>query len=103
MARIEGEYSAASTALTYGYFDINTFKQAQIHLGQFKPFYGLERSMSTNFTDFQERSMADALLGSTYDRGIMVHGTPVKGMYYNAAWINGNNADETDANMTTKM
>ena len=102
VARIEGEYSAASTALTYGYFDINTFKQAQIRLGQFKPFYGLERSMSTNFTDFQERSMADALLGSTYDRGIMVHGTPVKGLYYNAAWINGNNADETDVKYDNK-
>ncbi|OIR17869.1 porin P precursor [mine drainage metagenome] len=101
-ARIEGEYSGTSTAMTYGYLDINKFKQAQIRIGQFKPFYGLERSMSTNFTDFQERSMADALVGSTYDRGVMVHGTPVKGMYYSAAWINGNNADETDVKYDNK-
>lgn len=101
-ARIEGEYSGSSTTLTYGYFDINKFKQARIRLGQFKPYYGLERSMSTNFTDFQERSMADALLGSTYDRGVMVHGTPVNGVYYNAAWINGNSADESDTKYDNK-
>jgi phosphate-selective porin OprO and OprP len=101
-ARVEGEYSGSSTSLTYAYFDINKFKQAKIRMGQFKPFYGLERSMSTNFTDFQERSLADALLGSTYDRGVMVHGTPVKGMYYNLAYINGNNADETDVKYDNK-
>jgi phosphate-selective porin OprO and OprP len=95
-ARVEGEYSGSSTTLTYAYFDINKFKQAKIRMGQFKPFYGLERSMSTNFTDFQERSLADALLGSTYDRGVMVHGTPTKGMYYSLAYINGNNSDESN-------
>ena len=95
-ARVEGEYSGSSTSLTYAYFDINKYKQAKVRMGQLKPFYGLERSMSTNFTDFQERSLADALLGGTYDRGVMVHGTPVKGLYYNLAYINGNSADETD-------
>lgn len=95
-ARVEGEYSGSSTSLTYAYFDINKYKQAKVRMGQFKPFYGLERSMSTNFTDFQERSLADALLGGSYDRGVMVHGTPVKGLYYNLAYINGNSADETD-------
>jgi phosphate-selective porin OprO/OprP len=96
VVRVEGEYSGNSTSMTYGYFDINKFKQAKIRLGQFKPLYGLERSTSTNFTDFQERSMADALLGSTYDRGIMLHGAPVGGMYYSAAYLNGNNGDESD-------
>jgi len=96
-ARIEGEYSGSSTTLTYAYFDINKFKQAKIRMGQFKPFYGLERSMSTNFTDFQERSLADALLGSSYDRGVMVHGIPTKGMNYSLAFINGNNSDESNA------
>jgi phosphate-selective porin OprO and OprP len=101
-ARVEGEYSGTSTTLTYAYFDVNKFNQAKIRIGQFKPFYGLERSMSTNFTDFQERSLADALLGSTYDRGIMVHGTPIKGVYYNLAYINGNNADETNVSYDEK-
>lgn len=111
-ARIEGEYAGTSTnpstTLTYAYFDINKFGTAKIRLGQFKPFYGLERAMSTNFIDFQERSLADALLGATYDRGIMVHGTPVKGLYYNASWINGKgasssgNGDETNSEYDNK-
>ncbi|HEY3327490.1 MAG TPA: porin [Novimethylophilus sp.] len=101
-ARVEGEYSGTSTTLTHAYFDIDKFKQVKIRFGQFKPFYGLERSMSTNFTDFQERSLADALLGGTFDRGVMVHGTPMNGIYYSAAWINGNNADESDAKHDNK-
>lgn len=102
VARVEGEYSGSNTQLTYAYFDINTFKPAKIRLGQFKPFYGLERSTSTNFTDFQERSTADALLGGTYDRGVMVHGSPLKGMYYSAAYINGGSGDDTNAEYDNK-
>lgn len=102
VVRVEGEYSGGSTTLTYGYIDINTLPAAKLRIGQFKPFYGLERSMSTNFTDFQERSFADALLGGTYDRGVMVHGAPVKGIYYSAAYLNGNNTDESDAEYDNK-
>jgi phosphate-selective porin OprO/OprP len=109
VARVEGEYAGSSTSLTYGYFDINKFKQAKLRLGQFKPFYGLERSMSTNFTDFQERSMADSLLGAAYDRGVMVHGSPLTGVYYSLAYINGsgtsdeNNAKNDSKDFTVRM
>lgn len=107
--RVEGEYAGGSTALTYGYLDINKYKQAKIRIGQFKPFYGLERSMSTNFTDFQERSLADSLLGGTYDRGVMIHGTPFKGTYYSLAYINGtgggdeNNAKNDNKDVTLRL
>lgn len=101
-ARVEGEYAGSSTSLTYAYFDINKFKAAKLRLGQFKPFYGLERATSTNFLDFQERSMADAILGGSYDRGVMLHGSPFKGVYYSTAWINGNNSDESDVEYDNK-
>ncbi|MGQ0443405.1 MAG: OprO/OprP family phosphate-selective porin [Methylophilaceae bacterium] len=99
VARIEGEYSSATgTSLTYGYIDINKFQAAKFRLGQFKPNYGLERAMSSNFTDFQERSMGDALLGSTYDRGVMVFGSPTASFNYSLAYINGSGtADENNA------
>ena len=97
VARVEGEYSSASTVLTYAYIDINKFKAARLRLGQFKPFYGLERAMSTNFTDFQERSLADALLGGSFDRGVMVFGSPWTGVNYSLAYVNGTGtADESD-------
>ncbi len=98
VARVEGEYSGGSTTLTYGYIDINKFRAAKFRLDQFKPNYGLERAMSTNFTDFQERSMADVLLGSTYDRGVMVYGSPTRGFNYSLAYINGSGTtDENNA------
>ena len=53
------------------------------------PVNSPERAMSTNFIDFQERSMADALLGSTFDRGVMVFGTPITGINYSLAVVNG--------------
>lgn len=97
VVRVEGEYSGSNTQLTYGYLDINTLPRAKIRIGQFKPFYGLEYSMSTNFLDFQERSMANALLGSSYDRGIMIHGAPFLGATYSAAFVNGTGtADENN-------
>lgn len=102
VVRVEGEYSGSNTTLTYGYIDINTMPAAKLRIGQFKPFYGLERSTSTNFTDFQERSLADALLGGTYDRGIMVHGALTKGIYYSVAYVNGNNTDESDVEYDNK-
>jgi len=98
LARVEGEYSGGSTTLTYGYIDINKFQAAKFRFGQFKPNYGLERAMSTNFTDFQERSMGDVLLGSTFDRGAMVYGSPVPGFNYSLAYVNGTGtADENNA------
>ena len=108
-ARVEGEYSGGSTALTYGYIDINKFQSAKFRLGQFKPSYGLERAMSTNFTDFQERSMADVLLGSTFDRGVMVYGSPFTGFNYSVAYVNGtgttdeNNAKNDGKDFTTRI
>lgn len=109
VARVEGEYSGSSTTLTYGYLDINKFATAKLRIGQFKPYYGLERSMSTNFLDFQERSMGDSLLGATYDRGVMVHGAPVNGLYYSLAYINGsgtsdeNNAREDEKDVALRL
>lgn len=96
--RLEGEYSntndgsKSTTALTYGYLDWKHFPGAKVRIGQFKPVFGLERGQSSNFTDFQESSLATAtgaVFNSTYDRGIMLFGSPLKGVNYNAYWVNG--------------
>ena len=96
--RLEGEYSntndgsKSTTALTYGYLDWKHFPGAKVRIGQFKPVFGLERGQSSNFTDFQEASLATssgAVFNSTYDRGVMLFGSPLKGLNYNAYWVNG--------------
>lgn len=105
--RVEGEYAndntgaRSTTALTYAYLDINWWKQARIRIGQFKPFFGLERTYSTNFTDFTELSLATnngSIFNSTYDRGLMVFGDPLTWLNYNVYAINGTgqNNDEVD-------
>lgn len=107
-ARLEGEYSGTnsitntnantsdgSVGLTYAHVDYLHFNAFKLRMGQFKPFYGLERAMNTNFTDFQERGVTDALLGNTFDRGLMVFGEPIPGIFYNASITNGKGASLT--------
>ena len=112
-ARLEAEYSGTanngSVGLTYAHVDFIRFNGFKLRAGQFKPFYGLERAMNANFTDFQERGSTDYLLGPTFDRGVMVFGEPVPGLFYNASWTDGKgvntataNGDETDANYDNK-
>jgi phosphate-selective porin OprO/OprP len=108
--RIEAEYantndgSKGTTALTYGYLDWKHFAGAKLRIGQFKPVFGLERGESTNFTDFQELSLATATgpsFNSTYDRGVMLFGSPLKGTYYNLSYVNGS-GQNNDAMMNGK-
>ena len=107
--RVEGEYAndnagnKGTTALTYGYLDFARWSGAKIRAGQFKPFFGLERTQSTNFTDFTELSLATgngSIFNSTYDRGIMVFGDPLSWLNYNIYAVNGsgqNNDDTKDS------
>jgi phosphate-selective porin OprO/OprP len=95
---IEGEYATGSaqgaatqgTAITNAYMDFNWFSKARIRAGQFKPQFGLENTASANFSDFQERALTQNLIQNlNYDRGIMVHGSPIKGLNYSVTLGNG--------------
>lgn len=105
--RVEGEYAndntgaKATTALTYAYLDFNRWKGVRLRAGQFKPFFGLERAYSTNFTDFTELSLATSngsIFTSTYDRGVMVFGDPLPWLNYNVYVVNGTGQNNDDAN-----
>lgn len=99
VVRIEGEYAEGGTRLNDGYLEYNRWPAANIRLGQFKPYYGLERTQGAMDLNFMERAMSDNVAGSVFDRGIMVHGEPLAGLYYHLAYVNGTgqNADESDA------
>jgi phosphate-selective porin OprO and OprP len=95
---VEGEFingaatgtTTQSAALTNGWFEASWFPAARLRIGQFKPQFGLENSMFDVLTDFQERALTQSLLQNlNYDRGVMVHGAPVKGMYYGVTISNG--------------
>lgn len=103
--RIEGEYSGDGTSagsytrMNDGYLDYTHFKPAMIRVGQFKTMHGLERSQGAMDLNFMERALTESLLGSVFDRGIMLHGAPLDGLYYNLAYVNGTgqNVDESNA------
>ena len=79
-----------TAALTSGYFEFARWPQAKIRVGQFRPLFGLEGTSNGNFIGFQERSLAsNAIAGIGYDRGVMLHGAPIKGTYYSVALSNG--------------
>ncbi|MEQ1668600.1 MAG: porin, partial [Sulfuriferula sp.] len=60
---------------------------------------GMEEQTSARFINFQERSLAMNLVPA-YDRGIQVHGAPLKGTTYALALSNGNLAANTLQNTT---
>ncbi len=108
--RIEGEYgeggasSSGNTRLNDAYLEYNRWSGANIRVGQFKPYYGLERTTGAMDLNFMERSLSDAVIGSTFDRGLMLHGEPLAGLYFHVAYVNGTgqNVDETDARYDNK-
>ena len=85
------------TILDEAYFGINWVPQAKLRFGQFNMPFGLENYTSDLFNDFTERAVTEALTPSK-ERGAMVHGNPVKGVYYGLALSTGRgkNANNTD-------
>ncbi len=99
--RIEGEFSESPARMNDGYLDYTHFKSAMIRLGQFKTMYGLERSQGAMDLNFMERAMTESLLGSVFDRGIMLHGAPLLGTYYHLAYVNGSGQNTDESNVAT--
>lgn len=77
-----------SNQLDEAYFGINWWKQASFRFGQFKMPFSLEEQTSSRFIDFQERSLANKLVPGK-EIGAMLHGEPVKGMFYALALSTG--------------
>jgi phosphate-selective porin OprO/OprP len=107
---VEGEFAngnasgttAQNVALTLGYVDFGWFApQARLRAGQFKPAFGYEQTLLDLYSDFMERGLTQNLLGNlNYDRGVMLYGTPYRGLYYAASVTNGTgtNLEEQQGN-----
>lgn len=99
--RIEAEYSDTTAKLNDAWLDYTHFKGAMLRVGQFYTMHGLERSQGAMDINFMERALSDSLLGSVYERGVMLHGSPLKGLHYNLTYMNGSgqNADESSSHV----
>ncbi len=95
-AEITGDFAATSKVDT-AYINYRFVDAAQLRIGLFKMPFSLEELTSSNYIDFQERSLANAQAPGK-ERGIMIHGRPFKGLYYGLALSNGNGGADTDEN-----
>lgn len=95
---VKGE-SGKATSLLYAWMNVRYWEQAQLKFGQFKAPMGLEELTSSRFINFQERSMAMSLVPGV-DRGIELHGKPVKGLTYALHVGNGASQNTTESSKT---
>lgn len=107
---VEAEYasgaanagSTQNVVLTLGYFDIGALgPAARLRIGQFKPAFGYEQTILDLYSDYMERGFGQSLLQNlNYDRGVMVYGAPVPGLWYGMTVANGTgqNLEERQAN-----
>lgn len=85
-----GQGTSTNAALHQAFVDFAPVPWFRYRLGQFKPQFGLENTMTTWQLDFQERSLAAALTQNfLFDRGMMVSGAPVPGVNYGVSIMNG--------------
>jgi phosphate-selective porin OprO and OprP len=89
--------TASSSHLDEAYFNVRWWQAAQLRLGQFNAPISMEDIASDLFVDFNERSMGNPLVPGKI-RGAMVHGAPVKGLYYGIAYANGAGKNANDTN-----
>ena len=87
-AEADSTSTQKSNQLDEAYFGINWWKQASFRFGQFKMPFSLEEQTSSRFIDFPERSLANKLVPGK-EIGAMIHGEPVKGMFYALAFSTG--------------
>lgn len=87
-AEITGDFSESGAKLDTGYANFGWWQAAQLRAGKFKMPFSLEEATSSNYIDFQERSLVNAQAPGKLT-GMMLHGAPYKGVYYGVALSNG--------------
>lgn len=94
---IDADFSA-TVALQDGYLDLTFLPELRLRVGQFKVPFSLEELTSSRFIDFVERSLLNELAPAR-DRGIMVHGSLMKGVAsYSLGGFNGSGQNTADNN-----
>ncbi len=103
--QVIGEFGAGGAALDIAHLDALWWPKLGLRFGQFKMPMGLEELTSSNFIDFQERSLANQLMPGK-EIGAMAFGEITKGVNYGVALSNGrgiNRAELSDIDATTKQ
>ena len=83
--------------LDVAWFNVGWWQAAQFRFGQFKMPMSLEEQTSSRFLDFQERSMMNAYVPAK-ERGAMLHGAPLPGLFYGLAISTGEGKNNNENN-----
>ncbi|MEO6024827.1 MAG: porin [Burkholderiales bacterium] len=89
--------TSQSAQLFDAYINYAGWKAAQIRFGQLRVPYSFELLEAVPYFDFYERSFAGSF-DPSFDRGVMVHGSPIKGLWYGLSYTNGNTRNVIDSN-----
>lgn len=85
-----GQGTPTNATVHQAFVDFAPVPAFRFRLGQFKPQFGLENTMTAWQHDFQERSLAASLTQNfLFDRGLMVSGLPTQGVTYGVSLMNG--------------
>jgi phosphate-selective porin OprO/OprP len=89
--------------LDVGWVNWGAYNEVQVRAGQFKMPMSIEEQTSSRFIDFQERSLVNAFVPAK-ERGGMIHGAAIPGLYYAVAASNGQgkNTNETSSTIDDK-
>lgn len=82
------DVTESSGDLLYAWLNANYWDGAQIQFGQFKQPFSMEELGSSRYLNFTERSYTTQLAPG-FDRGVQLHGTPIKGLTYALGVFNG--------------
>lgn len=101
--KIEVDFAGSSgttSSIKDAFINYKYFPEAQIRVGQFYYPYGNELTVSDKYYVFLEASSISSALAPGRDRGIEVHGNPMKGLlHYEVGIFNGageNTAENND-------
>lgn len=95
---VTADLSQSGNQLDQAYFGVNWWSAAKLRVGQFDMPFGFEHLTSDLNLEFLERSFNDAFAPGK-ERGVMLHGSPVTGVYYGLAVSTGRgkNASNQDS------
>jgi phosphate-selective porin len=101
--KIELTKNFADDAVEYAFVEYAGNPGAKIRMGSQKFFYSFEEMTSSRFIDMIERSNLNPYTVQK-DRGIQIHGEPVKNQFaYSVGYLNGNKKSDDGASGKDKM
>lgn len=90
---------AGNPQAIFWYMNARLWNEAQFQFGQFRFPFGQNEWTSSRNIDFMERALPMQFIPGI-DRGAMLHGMPIPGMYYGLAAVNGGLRNNVGLNST---